>query len=192
MESGKLEASRWFVDCKSGTDDAQFGADDARGWSLGTSSETPATSWLRLPNFWKHENCQAGCRNEWQHRRREDVDESRHQRQHNVNDPQHEKLVEEIVEVVQIISQKHLWVQCNCLTVTFSSVRVAPRKWRIWMRSSLMMKCVRQFERKLLFECRWTRCVGQFFVSLFFFNVVFSSLHVLMQLSVKCLDWESG
>ena len=29
------------------------------------------------------------------------------QRQHNVNDPQLEKLVEEIVEVVQIISQKH-------------------------------------------------------------------------------------
>ena len=26
------------------TDDAQFGADDARVWSLGTKSETPATS----------------------------------------------------------------------------------------------------------------------------------------------------
>ena len=30
-----------------------------------------------------------------------------------------------------------------------------------------MMKCVRQFERPTLFECRRTRCVGQFFVSLF-------------------------
>ena len=32
---------------------------------------------------------------------------TRHQQQHNVIDPQHETLVEEIVEVVQIISQKH-------------------------------------------------------------------------------------
>ena len=38
----------------------------------------------------------------------EDVDELRHQQQHNVIDPQREKLVEEIVEIVQIISQKHL------------------------------------------------------------------------------------
>ena len=36
------------------------------------------------------------------------MDELRHQRQHNAIDPQHEKLVEEVVEVVQIISQKHL------------------------------------------------------------------------------------
>ena len=51
----------------------------------------------------------------------------RHQRQQNVNDPSHEKLVEEIVEVVQIISHisEH---NANCLTVTFSSIRVAPRK----------------------------------------------------------------
>ena len=40
----------------------------------------------------------------------------------NFGAPQHEKLVEEIVEVVQVTSQKHIWVQCNCLTVTFSSV----------------------------------------------------------------------
>ena len=33
--------------------------------------------------------------------KKEDVDELRHQRQHNVIDPQHEKLVEEVVEVVR-------------------------------------------------------------------------------------------
>ena len=39
---------------------------------------------------------------------------------------QHLISIAEFVEVVQIISQKHLCVQCNCLIVTFSSIRVAP------------------------------------------------------------------
>ena len=44
VKSGKFEASRWLVDCKSETDGAQFGADDARVWSLGARNETPPTS----------------------------------------------------------------------------------------------------------------------------------------------------
>ena len=92
-------------------------------------------AWVREARHWQHliaiaELVETRILSSWmsKRRQREDVDELRHKRQHNVIDPQHEKLVEEIVEVVQIISQKHLSVQCNCLTVTFSSVRVAPRE----------------------------------------------------------------
>ena len=51
------------------------------------------------------------------------MDELRHQQQHNVIDPQHEKPVEEIVEVVQIISQKHFLstVQLFNCDILFSS-----------------------------------------------------------------------